>query len=107
MIGANTVEKTVPQRMRPQQTLGVLRALASAWKWLEQKRVQQSTMRRLRISETISLGEKRSIWIIQVDGKDYLVGGSAGSVALLSALDKQPSFRDTLDQQVLSTTEQA
>ena len=64
-------------------------------------------MRRLRISETISLGEKRSIWIVQVDGKDYLVGGSAGSVALLTALEKQASFRDTLDQQALSTAEQA
>ena len=62
--------------------------LRSGWKWLEQKRTQQLTSRRLRVAETISLGEKRSVAIVQVDGAQYLIGSSPSSVQLLAVLDR-------------------
>lgn len=86
---------------------GLLRNVLSAWKWIEQKRVRQSAMRRLRVAETISLGEKRFVSIVQVDGCDYLIGGAAGSVSLLTALAKQPSFNETLQQRAQAETEYA
>ena len=62
---------------------------ATAWTWLERKRTQQLASRRLRVAETISLGEKRFVSIVQVDGAQFLIGGAAGSVSLLAVLDKQ------------------
>ena len=55
---------------------------------LKAKRTQQLASRRLRVAETISLGEKRSVSIVQVDGAQYLIGCSTGSVQLLVVLDK-------------------
>ncbi|ADW70917.1 flagellar biosynthetic protein FliO [Granulicella tundricola] len=63
--------------------------LTSAWKWLEQKRTQQIATRRLKVAETVSLGEKRFVSILQVDGAQFLIGGAAGNVTLLAILDKQ------------------
>lgn len=63
--------------------------LHTGWRWLEHKRTQQLSSRRLRLAETISLGEKRSVSIVQVDGAQYLIGCSTGSVQLLAVLDPQ------------------
>jgi hypothetical protein len=62
--------------------------LRSGWRWLETKRTQQLTSRRLRVTETVSLGEKRSVSIVQVDGAQFLIGSSASSVQLLAVLDR-------------------
>jgi len=60
-----------------------------AWRWLEQKRSERLVTRRLRVAETISLGEKRFVSILQVDGVQMLIGGSAAGVQLLAMLDNQ------------------
>src|SRR6185312_2584281 len=60
----------------------------SVWKWLAHKRSLQMAAKRLRVAETIQLGEKRFVSILQVDGAQYLIGGAAGSVQLLAVLDK-------------------
>ena len=61
----------------------------SACRWLERKRTQQLASRRIRVSDTVSLGEKRFVSIVQVDGVQFLIGGSAGGVSLLAKLDRQ------------------
>lgn len=61
--------------------------LRAGWKWLESKRTLQLSSRRLRVAESISLGEKRSVSIVQVDGAQFLIGCSTGSVQLLAVLD--------------------
>lgn len=68
--------------------------LQSGWRWLERKRSQQLSARRLRLTETISLGEKRSVSIVQVDGAQYLIGCSASSVQLLAVLNKENDKQD-------------
>jgi flagellar biogenesis protein FliO len=53
--------------------------------------------RRLRVSETLSLGDKRFVSILEVDGQSFLVGGSGASIALLASLAKEPtSFEGVL-----------
>lgn len=67
----------------------LLRALHEGWRWLQRHgrvRVLNSRNRRLRVSETVSLGEKRFLSIVEVDGASFLIGGSASNVALLRAL---------------------
>jgi hypothetical protein len=75
-------------RTQPAPLRTALIVLRSAWKWLERKRTQQLTSRRLRVAETVSLGEKRSVSIVQVDGAQFLIGSSASSVQLLAVLDR-------------------
>ena len=62
--------------------------LQAAWRWVERKRSQQISAKRLRVAETISLGEKRTLSIVMVDGSQYLIGSSAGGVQLLTKLDE-------------------
>jgi len=68
--------------------------LQTAWNWLQRKRTQQLTSRRMRLKETISIGEKRCISIVQVDGTHFLIGSSPASVQLIAVLDKpqEPAF---------------
>ncbi len=48
--------------------------------------------RRLRLCESLSLGEKRFVAVIQYEGQQFLVGGSAGSLNLLTRLGEAPDF---------------
>ena len=43
--------------------------------------------RRLRVCETLSLGERRFIAVIAFDRQEFLVGGSGNSLELLARLD--------------------
>ncbi len=49
--------------------------------------------RRLRVSETISLGDKRFVSVVDVDGTSFLIGGGAGGVVLLTPLTPRPEAR--------------
>ena len=44
------------------------------------------TARRLLVTDTVSLGEKRFLHIVKVDGFEYLIGGGTASVSLLAEL---------------------
>jgi flagellar biogenesis protein FliO len=46
----------------------------------------------LRLCETLSLGEKRFVAVIQFETQQFLVGGSARSVNLLARLGESPDF---------------
>lgn len=64
--------------------------------WLKNQFVTRQSKKRLRVCETVSLGEKRFVAVIQVDGEQFLVGGAANSVATLARLEAQPEFADVL-----------
>jgi hypothetical protein len=61
--------------------------LASALAWLK-KNYASSATKRLRVAETVSLGEKRFVAILRVDGREFLIGGSASGVSLLTQITK-------------------
>lgn len=46
--------------------------------------------RRLKVAETVSLGEKRFVSIVQVDGEQFLLGGSPSNIVLLAKLETKP-----------------
>ncbi len=66
----------------------MLRLLHRGWRWLGDhgKLSVRGKARRLRVSETVSLGEKRFVSIVEVDGTSFLIGGGSASVALLTQL---------------------
>jgi len=64
-------------------------ALIEASKWLTSRGavLTRGASRRLRVAETVSLGEKRFVAILQVDGEQLLVGGSSSNIVLLAKLE--------------------
>lgn len=66
--------------------------LLQTWKWLtrqSQRVLTRGVSRRLKVAETVSLGEKRFVSILQVDGEQFLVGGSPSSIVLLAKLESK------------------
>ena len=64
-----------------------LTEIAKFWRWLVIKRQVQVSSKRLRVVETASLGEKRFVAVLRVDGAQFLIGGGANSVSLLATLE--------------------
>ena len=77
--------------------------LRSAWKWVDQSYTRQRLSKRLKVAETVSLGEKRFVSILQVDGAQFLIAGTANSISLLATMEQSveasADFADVLRQQ--------
>ena len=48
------------------------------------------------MAETVSLGEKRFVAVVQVDGRHFLLAGGPTNIALLAQLDTKDAFEDVL-----------
>jgi hypothetical protein len=81
--------------------------LKTAWNWIQERLQSQQPRKRLRVCETVSLGEKRFIAVVQVDGEQFLVGGSSNSVSTLAHLDKARGFSEVLGQSLRQDLGQA
>jgi flagellar biogenesis protein FliO len=60
-------------------------ALKNAWQWAR-RAVKARKTRRLRVCETLSLGDRRFLAVIEFDRQEFLVGGSGNSFELLARL---------------------
>lgn len=60
--------------------------LKSLWEWAGRV-VKVRKTRRLRVCETLSLGERRFLAVIEFDHQEFLVGGSGNSLELLARLN--------------------
>ncbi len=58
------------------------------YQWLLAQRTARISSKRLRVVETVSLGDKRFAALLSVDGAEFLIGGSGSSVAMLASLDR-------------------
>lgn len=56
--------------------------------------------KRLRVCETVPLGDKRFVAVIQVDDQQFLLGGSSTSISLLAQLEKPTEFAKVLNARV-------
>ena len=57
--------------------------LMRAWSFLNRK---VAPTKQLRVAETVSLGDKRFVAVVQVEGRKFLIGGGSAGVALLTQL---------------------
>jgi flagellar biogenesis protein FliO len=60
-------------------------ALKNLWQWVR-RIVKVRKVRRLRVCETLSLGDRRFVAVIEFNGQEFLVGGSGNSFELLARL---------------------
>jgi hypothetical protein len=72
-----------PNQRKPKPAPGTLNR---AWSWLQTKCAQTAT-KRLRVSETVSLGEKRFVALVRVEDREFLIGGGSSGVSMLTALE--------------------
>ena len=77
-------------RARPASPATLSSFVRKIWTWLKAKRALQLRSKRLTVTETVSLGDKRFVSIVRVDDQHYLIGGSASGVALLTDLPERP-----------------
>jgi hypothetical protein len=70
--------------------------LAGVWNWVCKQLRTSQTRKRLRVCESVSLGEKRFVAVIEVDGEQFLVGGASSSVATLARLEPARQFAEVL-----------
>jgi flagellar biogenesis protein FliO len=63
--------------------------------WLKKNNKFGAT-KQLRVAETISLGEKRFVSVIHVDGQKFLIGGGSSGVSLLTQLGPAEAAADAL-----------
>jgi flagellar protein FliO/FliZ len=82
--------------LRPFTTLA--RTLMAAVQWSLRRAKSQRAAKTLCVSESISLGEKRFVAVVQVDGERFLIGGSSTSVSVLAKLREAQSFARALDE---------
>ena len=66
--------------------------LSRAWEWMQARQLARSNTKRLRVAETVSLGEKRFVAVVQVDGRHFLLAGGPTNIALLAQLDDKEPF---------------
>ena len=60
--------------------------LKRIWQW-GRSAVRSRKPRRLRVCETLSLGERRFVAVIEFDRQEFLVGGTGTSLELLARLE--------------------
>jgi flagellar biogenesis protein FliO len=66
-----------------------------AWSWLHRKYAIGAN-KRLRVAETVSLGEKRFVALIRVEDCEFLIGGGSSGVSLLTQLGTVPGAANAM-----------
>lgn len=59
--------------------------------------VGNATPKQLQVIETVQLGEKRFVAILQAEGRKYLIGGGTQGVSLLTTLDDETESVDDFE----------
>jgi flagellar biogenesis protein FliO len=67
-------------------------SFSRVWLWIKEQQTTANGTKRLRVSETVSLGEKRFVAVVEVDGEHFLVGGGPSSVSMLAQLRPVDKF---------------
>jgi hypothetical protein len=80
---AEPVKEAEPKSAPPQPLANGL--LTRGWAWLK-KNNKFAVTKQLRVAETVSLGDKRFVSVIQVDGQKFLIGGGSSGITLLTQL---------------------
>ena len=88
--------------LRPFLALAAVGLLLAVTVWLLRRAADGRRGRQaLSVESALSLGDKRSLVIVAVEGRRLLVGVSPGSVSLVTEL--HAGFQETLDQTVSAT----
>jgi hypothetical protein len=91
-------EKSKPARRRKSKLPTWRQRLDRALAWLVSRNFARRP-RRLHLRDTVCLGEKRFVAVVEFEDRRFLLGGAANSVSLLAHLTL-PSFANALSTQI-------
>lgn len=69
----------------------LLRFLRTLWSWIQKVQVRRAK-KRLRLCESVPLGDKRFVAVVQVDDREFLIAGASNSVSMLTELRARADF---------------
>jgi len=87
---------------RTQNASAIRKVFLTLCGWIEVQNSSRSSAKRLRVAETVSLGEKRFVAVVHVDGLQFLVGGSSNNVSLLAQLTGSQEFHPPFEEVIKS-----
>lgn len=93
---APTAELNLGTARSPVTLQSFAKQFVSAISWFLGKVKVQTARKTLRLCESLPLGDKRFVAVIQVENERFLIGGAAGSVSLLTRLQEPANFSDSL-----------
>ena len=69
-------------------------AVAKAWHWLlsTARSCRAAKPRKLRLVETVSLGERRFVSLLEYEQQKFLIGGTGSSLTMLVASAQAPAL---------------
>jgi Flagellar biosynthesis protein, FliO len=88
----------------PKPAIPQLNVLQKIWQGLLAVIAGQAGKKRMRVCESVSLGDKRFVAIVRVDSHNFLLGGSSASVSLLAKLSEADKFSTVLQQKADEVT---
>jgi hypothetical protein len=77
--------------VNPSPVAGLLRSFWGSLAKLSHRMLARREPRRLRLCETISLGNRGYLAVVRYDEQQFLVGGTTVSVALIAQLARGPA----------------
>jgi flagellar biogenesis protein FliO len=72
--------------------------LSRTWAWIQSQSKMRSPSKRMHLIETLSLGDKRFIAVIEVDKLQFLIASSPTAITLLATIPPPETFSDILTQ---------
>jgi flagellar biogenesis protein FliO len=85
----------------PSSILRILtRSLSQIWLWIKERQVSRCGTKRLQVSESVSLGDKRFVAVIEVDGLQFLIGGGPSNISMLAQLNTAGKFGEVLTETI-------
>ena len=88
----------IPDKASLQTLRASTSLLSRARAWIQERQTARSRTDRLRVAETVSLGEKRFVAVVQVYGRHFLLAGGPTNIVLLAQLDPKEPFEKVLKQ---------
>lgn len=87
MTGRGTTRHSEISCQAPGSTLLESLTCAAQRLWKRVTRVAHRQPRGLRLCESLSLGERRFVAVVEYEGARFLLGGTSGSLVLLTKLE--------------------
>lgn len=86
-VGTAEKQKSVVEPQAARRGLTRLRQMLTSLRQHGQGLLVRSGSRRLRLAETVSLGDKRFVSILEANGEQFLLGGTSSQMVLLAKLE--------------------
>ncbi len=81
-VACGATDATIAARPAPEDLWRWARAC-----WQRLRQISRSAPRRLRLCESLPLGERRFVAVVEFEGARFLVGGTSASLVLLARLE--------------------